>query len=119
MGETVLLKCMSGANRVVWNGPAHTSSTPTPVKANDSFGKQEEWLISKYADDREINTDISSFKRLAIVGLEKNGDFDLEIVNATSSDEGLYRCDIDPAEGIFLSKIYIIQLKGEFITRLK
>ncbi|CAC5379149.1 unnamed protein product [Mytilus coruscus] len=103
---------MSGAHRAVWNGPAHTSSTPTPVIANDSFGKQKEWLISKYADDREINTAIPNYRRLTVVRLDKKGDFDLEIVNASSSDEGLYKCDIDPVEGIFSSKLYIIQLKA-------
>lgn len=102
---------MSGGNRSTWEGPAHNISNPTPVTANDPFGKPGIWMVIKYTDDRVINPAIQNFRRLTVTG-----DFDLKIVNASSSDEGLYKCDLDLFEGTVSSKLYIILLKGKYIV---
>lgn len=110
---------MSGANGVVWTGPAQNSSDPTPVTANDPFGMKRIWMTAIYANDREINPYIPNYKRLRVIGSYKSGDFDLEIRNVLLSDEGYYRCSIDPGKEMPLDfKVYILLLKSKFIISI-
>ncbi|CAC5368465.1 unnamed protein product [Mytilus coruscus] len=110
--ETVILKCISGADRAVWDGPAQNSSNPSLVSVSDPFGKEKIWMTTKYADDREINPLIPNLKRLRVFGNE--GNFDLEISNASLCDQGYYRCTIDSAKGNHLQAIsYILLLKNK------
>ncbi|CAC5361919.1 DSCAM [Mytilus coruscus] len=112
-GETVTLKCMTGANRVVWDGPALNGSNPSIVEADDSFGKLKKWMITKYTDDLEINQNIPNYKRLTFVSYNESGNFDLEISYASPNDVGYYRCAIDPVRGKLPHyKAYILQLKS-------
>ncbi|CAC5412468.1 NCAM [Mytilus coruscus] len=112
-GETVILMCMgdADANATSWIGPAHNTSIPSPVPEVDDFGNDKIWNTTVYTNGRKINPDIQNFRRLKVVDMGGNGDFDLQISNASTSDEGFYRCEIESVEGKLLTKQYILQLK--------
>ncbi|CAC5382477.1 unnamed protein product [Mytilus coruscus] len=94
-----------------WIGPAQNISDPSTVYVVDMFGNGKIWNITVYTDGRQINPYIPNFRRLKVVDMNGNGNCDLQISNASASDEGFYRCDIDPVEGKPLTKQYILQLK--------
>lgn len=106
---------MAGAIRVDWIGPALNSSNPSPVSAADVFGKKKIWNTTLYTNGRQINPHLPNFRRLKVVDMYGNGDFDLQISNASIEDEGLYRCDMDEVTGKLLNKVYILQLKSKYL----
>ncbi|CAC5405148.1 unnamed protein product [Mytilus coruscus] len=112
-GETILLKCMSGVKTADWIGPAQNTTNPSLIPVVDHFGKQKIWQTTQYTNHRNINPIIPNFRRIRVVGIDRDGDFDLQISNASYCDIGFYRCAIDPVEGNPLTKSYILQLKNE------
>lgn len=100
--------CMGDANTTSWAGRVHNISDSSPVPTVDVYG------YHIYTNGREINPDIPNYRRLKVVDTGGKGDFDLQISNVSTSDEGLYRCDIYLDKGKPLSKEYILQLRSKY-----
>ncbi|VDI48037.1 Hypothetical predicted protein [Mytilus galloprovincialis] len=62
--------------------------TSTPVIW---FGPQNGKLVT-YVDGENVNKDISHFDRICLVGNKSNGEYNLEILNVTTKDSGVYKC---------------------------
>ncbi|XP_063417300.1 CD166 antigen homolog [Mytilus trossulus] len=66
-----------------------------PRSADDS---SLTWLgppnLIPYTDGKQINNDLRKSDRLEITGNHSEGEFNLQIVNITIEDEGLYRCSV-------------------------
>ncbi|CAG2232730.1 OBCAM [Mytilus edulis] len=109
-GETVILQSSFAAKGAVWVGPAHNSSNPSPVIADDPFGKQHTWMTTQYTNNRVINPAIPNFRRIKVVGLEPH--FRFEISNASLCDQGFYRCFMDPVNSNHpFMRSYVLLLK--------
>ncbi|XP_071150264.1 neuronal growth regulator 1-like [Mytilus edulis] len=107
VGQTVLLKCTDGAvhlHSAVWAGPAQNSIRKrTPVSIIDMNGKRSKWNVSQYTDDGRVLSSLLHHTRL-----KSTGNYDLQIVNTSTLDGGLYMCYLGPIE--VFSKI-ILKIK--------
>jgi hypothetical protein len=75
-GSTLILKCpLSSSNRTIWK-----KSPPTDCR------------FTKYTQENKINPSIEHADRLRVVGNFSIGIYNLQILNVSLVDEGLYRC---------------------------
>ena len=75
-GSTLILKCPpSSLNRTTWK-----KSPPTDCR------------FTQYAEDNKINPSLEHANRLRVVGNFSIGIYNLQILNVSLVDEGLYRC---------------------------
>ncbi|CAG2232733.1 unnamed protein product [Mytilus edulis] len=95
--QTVLLKCTDGAlklNSAVWAGPAQNGIRKgASVSVTEVDGKRSKWNVSQYTDDRRVLSSLLHRNRLTVTG-----SYDLQIVNTSTLDEGLYMCYLGPIE---------------------
>ncbi|CAC5411483.1 PVRL1 [Mytilus coruscus] len=77
-GATAILEC---------NVPPNVKSTWDKDNSNSS-----KRYVIPYADGREINKNLPNLNNLAIVGEISEGNYNLQIQNVSSSDEGVYIC---------------------------
>lgn len=82
-GSTVVLKCLSYSERMEWFGTAHTKIY-RQIQVSDMFGHRRMWNITLYTDCQFIISTLSNRNRLRL------DNFDLQIINASILDEGLY-----------------------------
>ena len=75
-GSTLILKCPpSSSNRTAWK-----KSPPTDCR------------FTQYAEDNKINPSLEHANRLRVVGNFSIGIYNLQILNVSLVDEGLYMC---------------------------
>ncbi|CAC5420491.1 unnamed protein product [Mytilus coruscus] len=74
-GEETILYCPKSADEssVTWLGPPN---------------------LIPYTDGKQINNALRKSDRLEITGNHSEGEFNLQIINITIEDEGLYRCSV-------------------------
>ncbi|VDI54072.1 Hypothetical predicted protein [Mytilus galloprovincialis] len=82
-GSTVVLKCLSYSERMEWFGTAHTKIY-RQIQVSDMFGHRRMWNITLYTDCQFIIPTLPNRNRL------RKDNFDLQIINASILDEGLY-----------------------------
>ncbi|CAC5368461.1 unnamed protein product [Mytilus coruscus] len=91
-GQAITLKCNCKVS--FWNGPVVTNmgSGTFPVTIIDIYGNPKVWNVTIYMYGGKVVHTLPEklFKRLNVIG----GNFDLHIKNLSSSDEGLYICDL-------------------------
>lgn len=92
-GSTVLLKCES-YGWMEWFGPAHTNISYEKTAFN-MYGHRETWNVTLYTDWDVIIHTLPHRKRLQVISIKRTDVFDLQIINASISDEGLYYCQDD------------------------
>ncbi|CAC5379145.1 unnamed protein product [Mytilus coruscus] len=91
-GSTVLLKCSPTFGWMEWFGPAHTQiSVEIPVV--DMLGHRRMWKVTKYSQGKFIMHTLPHSNRLQVIRRMVTDDFDLQIINASILDEGLYFCE--------------------------
>lgn len=91
------------------------------VQETDMSEHIRNWNISKYSDNDKIRQDLPHSDRLQIVGNRKKGEVFLEILNISSDDVGLYKCDKYENQSGMLkvtNKTFIVQLKCKYRTNL-
>ena len=75
-GSTLILKCPpSSSKQILWE-----KSPPTILN------------FTKYAEDNQINPSLEHANRLRVVGNFSIGIYNLQILNVSLVDEGIYRC---------------------------
>ena len=75
-GSTLILKCpLSSSNRTIWKKSALTDLN-----------------FTTYADGYQIDPSLEHANRLRVVGNFSIGIYNLQILNVSLVDEGLYRC---------------------------
>ncbi|CAC5423607.1 unnamed protein product [Mytilus coruscus] len=90
-GSTVLLKCSPTFRWMEWFGPAHTQiSHEIPVV--DMFGHRRMWKVTRYSQGKSIIPTLPHSNRLQVIKRMRTDDFDLQIINASILDEGVYLC---------------------------
>lgn len=70
-------------------------------------------------DGNEINPYISNINKLAIVGNISEGDYNLEIQNVSSTEEGKYRCSQRINENKIREHQVFLKIKGKHSNRYK
>lgn len=91
-GQSITLECDCKVS--FWNGPVatNTGNETSPVDINDIYGDPKVMNVTIYMTGGKIANMLPEtlFKRLNLVG----DNFDLHITNLSTSDEGLYICDL-------------------------
>lgn len=100
-GATAILEC---------NVPPNVKSTWDRV---NSRSDQRGDIYILYADGTEINTNLPNFDNLAIVGKISEGNYNLQIQNVSSSDEGVYICSETSIETVPKESKMTLQVKGK------
>lgn len=98
-GGTAILECN-----------VHPSAKSTWDKSNSSSIQRN---VIPYADGGEINTDLPNFNNLAIVGEISEGNYNLQIQNVSSCDEGVFICSHTSIESGILESNVTLQMKGK------
>lgn len=110
-GYTISLNCNCKA--LFWSGPAIRGMEESLVEISDKNGTLKVWNISIYVTNSTKQDALPEilFKRLKIVG----DNFDLQIQNMSSSDEGLYVCD-NAIRCTEPQKMYILQFQCKYFV---
>ena len=78
-GSTLILKCPPSSSK-------HTLWEKSPLT---------DFKITAYAEDNQINPSLEHANRLRVVGNFSIGIYNLQILNVSLVDEGIYRCSYE------------------------
>lgn len=102
----MLLKCSTKFRTTEWIGPVYPQISGEIPTAN-IFSHSRIWNVTLYTDSKQIIPTISHSNRLQVMR-RLQYDFDLQIINASILNEGLYICKHDFFQ--FLDVGYILQM---------
>ncbi|CAC5411923.1 unnamed protein product [Mytilus coruscus] len=107
-GQAITLECNCKVS--YWNGPAatNTGNGTSTVEITDIYGDPKVFNITIYMNGGKVANTLPEklFKRINVIG----DNFDLHITNLSTSDEGLYICDLKEYCNMPPS-IYLLQTK--------
>ena len=92
-----------------------TEGSTLLLKCSTSFSTDKRWEksaltdfnLTTYADDNQINPSLEHANRLRVVGNFNRGIYNLQIVNVSLADEGLYRCSYTNNTNSYTKKIRV------------
>jgi hypothetical protein len=92
-----------------------TEGSTLLLKCSTSFSTDKRWEksaltdfnLTTYADDNQINPSLEHANRLRVVGNFSIGIYNLQILNVSLADEGLYRCSYKNNKNSYTKKIRV------------
>lgn len=107
-GEAITLKCRCKVS--FWSGPVVTNveNGTSPIMITDIYGQYQVLNVSIYFHSGKIADSLPQilFEKLNVIG----ENFDLRITNLSTSNEGLYICDLSK-QCLLMPEKFLLQNK--------